>query len=118
MRRRYLETLYVGEPVFPLSGLVADLGRIDLTALAPLLARHALDLPAIEARYRTRLLPVLKVAVSGGDARDALSEAGLKADEAQALLAGVELRTKSRAAVEGSKIVTAKALAEEYEQTE
>lgn len=118
LRRRYLETLYVGDPIFPLSGLAADLARIDAPALGGLLGPYALDLPAIEARHRARLLPVLKAAVAGADAQAALAEAGAEADEAQALLAGVSLRTGSRAAAEGSRIVTAKALAEEYEQNE
>lgn len=61
---------------------------------------------------------MLKVTVAGRDATEELEEAGVDGDEGQALLAGVELRTKSRAAVEGSKIITAKSLAEEWEHSE
>lgn len=118
MRRRYLETLYVGSPIFPLSGLAADLARIDAASLAPLLGQYQLDLPAVEAKHRTRLLPILRAAVSGADTTEVLAEAGLENDEAETLLAGVGMRTKSRAAVEGTRIVTAKAVAEEYEQNE
>lgn len=91
--------------------------RIDAAALAPLLHEYALDLPMIEARHRTRLRPVLKAAVAGNNA-DALADADLETDEAQALFAGVSLRTNCRAAIEGQRIVTAKALAEEFEQNE
>lgn len=117
LRRRYLEALHVGEAVFPLSGLAADLERIG-SSLPSLLPPYLLDLATIEARHRQRLLPLLKAAVAGADTKDAVGDAGLDQDEEKTLLAGVELRLNARTAADGERIVTAKALAEELEHRE
>ncbi|KAL1409727.1 hypothetical protein Q8F55_003724 [Vanrija albida] len=109
--RRYYETLYLGDTLAPLSGFAADLERVLPTDTGAALVPHLLALGDIETRHRKTLAPAINAALQPGG-EEAVSA------ERQALALGVDLRSKSRAAVEGGRVPRAKTLTEEFEHRE
>ncbi|WOO79486.1 uncharacterized protein LOC62_02G003008 [Vanrija pseudolonga] len=111
--RRYYETLYLSDTLAPLAGFVADLERVLPADSGAALVPHLLALGDIEARHRKTLAPVVSAALQSSAAVEEAVSA-----EHQVLAVAVDLRAKSRAAVEGGRVPRAKALTEEFEHRE
>ncbi|KAK4688273.1 hypothetical protein P7C73_g1833, partial [Tremellales sp. Uapishka_1] len=125
VKRRYLETLFLSDLLFPLPTFVADLGRIPFTTLSHLIAPLLLSLSQIEYRHRKVLTPVISAILSAETAKtsthnelldQAVASSGLHRDEARVIKMATSLRVHCRAAEEGS--VPLRKLSEEFERRE
>lgn len=113
----------------PLTGLVADLARVDASLLPGIIGPRLLSVKGIEKRHRHTLQTLIQAIISDMAStslaevkhalmEEAIAKSGLVGQEVSVVRFAIELRAGCRKASEANEALVAKKVVEELEKRE